>query len=317
MGVPSPTPGQTVAPVREPAESPRRCSNGPMKFGIVFANAGPSSNPEHAAGLARIAEESGFDSLWTVEHVVVPADYESQYPYSSSGKMPGPEETAIPDPLIWLSYVAALTTRIRLATGILILPQRNPVVLAKAAATLDVLSGGRLTLGVGVGWLKEEFDCIGVPFEERGARTDEYIEALRALWRQPEATFSGKFINFARAKSYPKPVQPDGVPIVIGGHTEAAARRAGRLGDGFFPANASGADEVGHLLEVMRKAAAEAGRNGDDIEITAGGAMDVEGAKRFADLGVSRLVIPPLGFDLETLKTSLGQFGENVIAKAG
>lgn len=286
-----------------------------MKFGIVFANAGPSADPEHAAGLARIAEESGFESLWTVEHVVVPADYESQYPYSSSGRMPGAEETPIPDPLIWLSYVAAVTERIRLATGILILPQRNPVVLAKAAATLDVLSRGRFTLGVGVGWLREEFDCIGVPFEERGARTDDYIQALRALWTQPAATYDGAFTQFAKAKSYPQPVQAGGVPIVIGGHTDAAARRAGRLGDGFFPANAGTPEAVAALLEVMRAAAAEAGRDAEAIEVTAGGAMDVDGAKRFADIGVSRLVIPPLGFDLETLKTSLGSFGENVIAK--
>ncbi len=286
-----------------------------MKFGLVFANAGPSANPEHAAGLARLAEENGFESLWTVEHVVVPAEYESQYPYSSSGRMPGAEETPIPDPLIWLAYVAAVTKTIRLATGILILPQRNPVVLAKAAATLDVLSGGRLTLGVGVGWLKEEFDCIGVPFEERGARTDEYIEALRVLWTEAEPTFKGRFTQFNRAKSYPHPAQADGVPIVIGGHTDAAARRAGRLGDGFFPANAPTPEAVSQLVDVMRKAAADAGRDAERIEITAGGAMDVEGAKKFADVGVSRLVIPPLGFDLETLKTSLGSFGENVIAK--
>lgn len=287
-----------------------------MEFGIVFANAGPSARPEHAAGLARLAEQAGFDSLWTVEHVVVPAGYESPYPYSPTGRMPGPEETPIPDPLVWLSYVAAVTSTIKLATGILILPQRNPVVLAKQAATLDVLSGGRFLLGVGVGWLREEFDCIGVPFDERGARTDEYIEAMRALWREAEPTFSGRFTSFAKAKSHPQPIQVGGVPIHIGGHTEAAARRAGRLGDGFFPANVGGPDELAGLLDVMGRAAKDAGRDPSTIEITAGGAMDVEGAKRYADLGVSRLVIPPLGFDLETLERQLGDFGEKVIAKA-
>lgn len=284
-----------------------------MKFGIVFANAGPASQPEHAVALAQLAEEAGFESLWTVEHVVVPAGYESEYPYSRDGRMPGGEDVPIPDPLVWLSWVGSQTSRIKLATGILILPQRNPVVLAKEAATLDVLCGGRLILGVGVGWLQEEFDAIGVPFEERGARTDDYVGAMRALWSQPEPTYDGRFASFNRAKSWPKPVQPGGVPIVVGGHSEAAARRAGRLGDGFFPAK-GGLEELPKLLDVMRKAAVDAGRDPDDIEVTTGGAMDVDTARRYGDLGVSRLVIPPLGFDVETLRTQLAEFGERVIA---
>ena len=284
-----------------------------MKFGLIFANAGPFSDPDNAVGLAKIAEENGFESLWTVEHVVVPAGYESQYPYSRDGRMPGGEDVPIPDPLIWLSFIAAATTTIRLATGVLILPQRNPVVLAKETATLDTLSRGRLMLGIGVGWLEEEFDCIGVPFAERAARTDEYVEALRTLWRDPEPTFSGTYTQFERAKSYPKPAQGT-IPIVVGGHTKPAARRAGRLGDGFFPARTS-PEELTTLLDEMNRAAKDAGRDGDAIEVTAGGAMDPDGIKRFADLGVERIVIPPLGFDLETLKQQLGQFGDNVISK--
>lgn len=283
-----------------------------MKFGIVFANAGPASRPEHATALAQIAEEAGFDSLWTVEHVVVPAGYESQYPYSNDGRMPGGEDVPIPDPLIWLAYVAASTTRIKLATGVVILPQRNPAILAKELATLDVLSGGRVLFGIGVGWLEEEFEALGVPFAKRGARTDDYVAALRAFWTQDEPTHKGEFASFERAKSWPKPVQTGGVPIVVGGHTVHAARRAGRLGDGFFPANGA-FEELPGLFDEMKKAAAEVGRDGDAIELTAGGAMDVDGAKKYADLGVSRLVIPPLGFDLETLKEQLGRFGDNVI----
>ena len=283
-----------------------------MKFGLIFVNTGPFADPDTAVGFARIAEESGFESMWTVEHVVVPAGYESQYPYSPTGRMPGGEDVPIPDPLIWLAYIAAATSTIRLATGVLILPQRNPVVLAKETATLDVLSRGRLMLGVGVGWLEEEFDCIGVPFADRAARTDEYVEALRTLWRDPEPTFKGRFTSFERAKSYPKPAQGT-IPIVVGGHTKPAARRAGRLGDGFFPARTS-PEELGVLLDEMHRAAKDAGRDGDAIEITAGGALDLDGIKRFADLGVERMVIPPLGFDLETLKEQLGQFGDNVIA---
>ena len=136
-----------------------------MEFCIAFANIGPFADTEGAVRFGRAAEEAGFESLWTVEHVVVPAGYQSAYPYDRSGRMPGAEEAPIPDPLIWLAFVAAATTRIRLATGILILPQRNPVVLAKEVATLDAMSGGRVELGIGVGWLEEEFDAIGVPFQ--------------------------------------------------------------------------------------------------------------------------------------------------------
>lgn len=284
-----------------------------MKFGILFANVGPYVQPDMAASLGRIAEEHGIESLWTVEHVVVPADYQSAYPYSPSRRMPGPEESPIPDPLIWLTWVGAATTVLRLATGILILPQRNPPILAKELATLDVLSGGRVVLGVGVGWLREEFDALGVPWEGRGARTDEYIEALRALWRDDECNFDGDFARFNRAKCFPKPVQ-DSIPIHVGGHTMAAARRAGRLGDGFIPGPAS-EEQLVTLLDTMRATAKDAGRDADAIEVTAGGVMDLDGVRRFADLGVDRIALPPMGFDLDTLREQLDRFSEQVIAK--
>jgi len=287
-----------------------------VKFGIIFANAGPLGEPDVTTGLAQLAEEHGFETLWTVEHTVVPAGYASEYPYSADGKMPGGDAVSITDPLIWMTWVAAVTTRIRVATGILILPQRNPVTLAKELATLDRLSGGRVDLGIGVGWLQEEFDALGVPFEDRGARTDEYVAALRALWTDDPATFKGEFVAFERCHSNPKPVQTGGIPIVVGGHTNAAARRAGRLGDGFFPGRAQ-TEELEPLLETMRASAADAGRDPDKIEVTAGGVFDLEGVKRFADMGVGHIVIPPLGFDLETLKGTIGDFADSVIAKAG
>ncbi len=287
-----------------------------MKFGIMFANAGPFGEPAVARGLASLAEEHGFESLWTVEHTVVPSGYASEYPYDESGKMPGGDEVSIPDPLVWMAWVASITTRVRLATGILILPQRNPLTLAKELATLDVLSEGRLDLGIGVGWLREEFEALGVPFEDRGARADEYVAAMRALWRDDPASFDGKLVSFERVHSNPKPVQAGGIPIVGGGHSPAAARRAGRLGDGFFPGRFR-SEELTPLLETMRESARDAGRDPGAIEVTAGGALDLDGVKRFADLGVSRVVIPPLGFDLETLKSTIGAFADSVIAKAG
>ena len=286
-----------------------------MKFGIIFANVGPYVQPDGAIAMGTQAEQHGFDSVWTVEHVVVPAGYESEYPYSPTGRMPGPEESPIPDPLIWLTWVAAATTTLRLATGILILPQRNPLVLAKELATLDVLSRGRVTLGVGVGWLREEFDALGIPFEERAGRTDEYIEAMRVLWRDAESTFDGKHTRFEQAKSYPKPSQQP-IPVHVGGHTKAAARRAGRLGDGFFPGRST-AEDLAPLLEEMRKAATEAGRDPDTIEVSAGGAFDLDSVERFREIGVDRILIPPLSFDVDALGEQLGQFSENVIQKVG
>ena len=286
-----------------------------MRFGIAYANAGPAAQPAHAVELARLAEANGFESLWTVEHVVVPRDYASTYPYAQDGKMPGGEDVDIPDPLIWLSHLSAVTDTIKLATGILILPQRNPVILAKAVATLDQLSEGRVMLGVGVGWLAEEFAALGVPFEERGARTDEYIEALRALWGEGDSSYKGRFVDFERAVSKPRPVQSGGPPIVVGGHSEAAARRAGRLGDGFFP-GARGREELGRVIDVMRESAKKAGRDPDSIEITAGGRPDLDTVKAWADLGVSRFLVPPLGFDVDTLATQLPKFAEDVISKA-
>lgn len=282
-----------------------------MKIGVMFSNVVLFGTPEGARALAEAAEESGIESLWTVEHVVVPEGYESPYPYAPTGKMPGGETSPIPDPLAWLAYVAALTTTVRLATGILILPQRNPVILAKECATIDVLSGGRLELGVGIGWLAEEFQAIGVPFDERVDRTEEYISALRTLWSSDE-TFDGKFTSFSRARSNPKPVQDGGIPIVVGGHTKAAARRAGRLANGFFPARPQ---NLAELIAECRKAAEEAGRDPDAIEITTGGLPTPDFAKQMEDAGAHRLVIPPPSFDPNDIKRALGEISENLVAK--
>ena len=167
-----------------------------MKFGLAFANIGPFVEPEAAVALAVAAEAAGFESIWTVDHVVVPAGYQSKYPYDPSGKLPSGEATVFPDPLIWLSYVAARTSTLRLATGILIVPQRNPLVLAKELASLDYLSGGRMILGAGIGWLEEEFDALGVPFAGRGERTDESIAAMRALWSEHKASYEGSTTEF-------------------------------------------------------------------------------------------------------------------------
>ena len=284
-----------------------------MKFGLMFVNSGPFSNHELLAHLAQTAEQCGFDSLWTVEHVVIPQDYKSPYPYSKSGKIPGGEDVPIPDPLLPLSFAAALTKTIRLATGVVILPQRHPLYLAKEIATLDLLSGGRVILGVGSGWLKEEFDALGLDFHTRGARTDEAITAMRACWREDPSNFHGKHFNFGPLRSFPKP--PRGkVPVHIGGHSIAAARRAGRLGDGFFPAIGE-VQKLQDLFGTMRTAAQQAGRNPDQIELSCMARAAVETVKPMADIGISRVVVAPPAFDKAGLSRGLEKIGDEVISR--
>jgi len=288
-----------------------------MEFGIAFANVGPCIDAGPAAEFALAAEATGFDSLWTVEHVVVPSNYTSPYPYDPSGKMPGGEESPIPDPLIWLSFVAAATTRIKLATGILILPQRNPVVLAKELATLDQMSLGRMLLGIGVGWLEEEFDAIGVPFSERGRRTDDSVAAMRALWTEDKASHHSEFIDFTDCVLRPRPAQGT-IPIHVGGHTEVAARRAGRLGDGFFPGKGSH-EELARLFDVVRDTAVEHGRDPSTIELTTGGNGAIGGkaldeVKALADIGTTRVILPSFLFWNDPAG-SMARYADEVISK--
>lgn len=286
-----------------------------MKFGIMFASTGPFASAEGAAAMATNAERCGIESIWAVEHVVIPDGYQSKYPYSESGKIPGSDDAEIPDPLIWLAYAAAITEHVRLATGILIVPQRNPVVLAKECATLDKLSNGRFDLGIGVGWLEEEFKALGLPFAERGKRTDDYVAAMRALWTQDKASHAGPFANFEDSIQRPQPVQSGGVPIVVGGHSKAAARRAGRLGDGFFPISASEEELVG-LLELMKETATANGRDGDAITVTVGSWSpkrdSLDKVRELEELGVSRLIVAPPTGNLDKLPEAFDQLAEKI-----
>ena len=260
-----------------------------MKFGLRYASLGRYANGEAAVALAQAAEAAGFDSIWTVEHVVVPHGYQSRYPYSPSGRMgSGLEDYPIPDPLIWLAYIASATRTIKLGTAILILPQRNPVITAKAVATLDHMAGGRrVLLGIGVGWLAEEFTTLGVPFDDRGPRADEYVAAMRALWSQECASYQGRFVSFD--KVFCRPLPPDRrIPVIVGGDTKAAARRAGRLGDGYFPARGAPTE----LFDEMRRAAEAAGRDPAEIEITAAAPPEVSEIEALVRLGVTRVAVP-------------------------
>ncbi len=270
-----------------------------MRFAVVApVAAGVTADPVYMSAFAEHLETCGFESLVVVEHTVLMTRYTSVYPYDPSGRVELPADCVVPDPLDLLAFLAARTQRLGLATGVLVLPNHHPVVLAKRVATLDALSGGRVRLCVGVGWLEEEIHACGTDFASRGRRADEQLQVMRLLWQdRPEgASFHGEFFDFDHAMCYPKPVGP--VPITIGGHSTAAARRAGRLGDGFQPLGVSGA-ELTRLVDVMRTSAQQHGRDPDALELSLGHSVskiDRDRADKLAALGADRVVLamPPV-----------------------
>jgi probable F420-dependent oxidoreductase len=230
--------------------------------------------------------------------VIWPSRIDSRYPYTADGVMPGEVDTPVPDPLIWLAYVAAAAPTLKLGTCVMVLPQRNPVILAKELATLDRLSGGRVQLGIGVGWMKEEFNALGVDWERRGARTDEYVEAMQALWAGPEAEFHGQFASFSAVTCSPRPVGGT-IPIVTGGDSPIAIRRAARLADGYFPGSGD-PDKLRTLIADLGDAAMKVGRSPEDIEVNALLPTDdsdpVSNIGKFEEIGVSRVMVPAFWF---------------------
>jgi probable F420-dependent oxidoreductase len=288
-----------------------------MKWGIVFSSTG-FPDPELAVALARTAEEAGFESLWAPEHVVESKQPDATpYRGTTSGSMSRlSSRGGIPDPLVWFAFVASATSRIRFGTGVLILPEHQPVVLAKTAATLDHLSGGRLMLGIGVGELPEEYGAVGMDFHTRGKRMDEYIEAIRTLWRDDVASFAGEFVRFEQVECRPWPVRR-AIPLIIGGDSAAAIRRAARVGDGYFPFVFPGLDpreELPKLLARLRAALVEAGRPEDALELTSGGARTVEDAKFYADLGIHRLTVAIRARTVADVRDEIARLGDELVA---
>lgn len=268
----------------------------PLQYAVIApVAAGRTADPEWITRFAQHVERCGFESIVVVEHAVMMSRYDSVYPYAPSGRVELAADLPIPDPLELLSFLAAQTTTLRLATGVLVLPVHHPVVLAKRVATLDALSRGRVRLAVGMGWLREELEACDVPFADRGRRADEQLRILRALWSDTSAAgvdHDGEFFSFRGAMTWPKPVRGD-VPIHIGGHTRAAARRAGRYGDGLQPLGVAG-EELAGLVRTMRETAEQAGRDPDALELTLGhlvSRIDPERAARLAEQGATRLVL--------------------------
>jgi probable F420-dependent oxidoreductase len=272
-------------------------------MGIFGLNTHASAEPEAGLYLARLAEDLGYESLWAGEHVVLP----------SPRVAPAPLEPTDPiiDPLVWLAFVASATSRVRLGTGIIILPQRNPLVLAKQAASVDVLSQGRLILGIGAGYLEPEMSAIGVSMRERGTRTDEHLAVMRAIWTTPgPVSFHGRYSQFAGIDAHPRPVQPDGPPIVVGGRSPAAHRRAVTSASGWYGFMLNAEATAGQVAAL--RSAEEAAPRPDhlgplEISVTPAGPLDAEGVRTFADLGVDRLILHPGALDPDAAEAYLRQ----------
>ena len=238
-----------------------------MKVGVSLIVRGSDATQQNLIAMATQAEAWGFDSLWASDHLIIPPLDTSRYPGSETGQFPDSWLQRYFEPLAILNFLAGRTSRVRLGTSVLILPMRNPIEVAKEVAGADVLSQGRILFGVGVGWFKEEFDVLKVPFHERGRRTDEYLQICKTLWTQEPATLQGRYYQFKDARFGPKPVQRPHPPILIAGHSPAALRRAARFGDGWHPF-ALTPEAFNAVVPQFHAAVKEAGRRPEDIEVS-------------------------------------------------
>jgi len=278
-----------------------------MKIGFFAIGIANLARPELITAVATNAERLNFATVWAPEHVVFLERFSSRYPYSRGENIPIPTDTPLLNPFLALTYAAARTNRIRLATGICLVPEYNPVLLAKICATLDYLSGGRLALGIGIGWLQEEFKALGIAWEHRSRRTREYIEAMRCLWGD-QRSYSGEFVNFDDALSYPKPVHGAKMPILVGGQTEAALKRAASYGAVWCGFNLT-PDETAQAINRLRQLLAANGRQSEPFEFAVAPTASAtpDDLKRYRDAGVDELDLTPvfqrpLGSEVDIVK---------------
>lgn len=277
-----------------------------MKVGCHLPMYGPVGTRDNVLTFARRIEALGYDSLWASDHVVIPYRIDPQYPYSPTGQFPLAADVPFLEPLVTLSLVAGVTERVQLGTSILVLPHRNPVMAAKMCATLDHLSGGRLVLGVGVGWMREEIELFGVPYGRRGAWTDEAIKVMRACWRDDRVSFKGEFFNFADLGCRPRPALGT-IPIWIGGHTDRALTRVATLGDGWhaaFPTPKALGEGIARLREACRKA------NRDPSALTISARLGLSAKRPAADLLTELRALRDLGVAHVILETQMRDAAE-------
>ena len=280
-----------------------------MKIGIRLPVAGAKVSPETIVTTARWAEELGYHSVWVSDNVVLPEKVDSFYPYDPQNRWPYPADTNWLDPLLALTWAATVAPSVKLGTSVMLVPLRHPVLLAKQLSSLDFLTGGRVILGIGAGWMEEEFDLIGVPFERRGPRTAEMIALMRAFWHGESVNFQGEFYQIPDGQMYPRPAQAT-IPIVWGGHSDIALKRVARLGDGWHPTQISLA-ELSEGVTKLRRFCEEAGRDPATVQIIARPGkvypINAETQARHRELGVQHLVIdPPLdGPDLSAFRAEM------------
>jgi probable F420-dependent oxidoreductase len=277
-----------------------------MKLALFGLHRGSSADADTLARRARTAEEAGFESLWVGDHIALPLD--DGHP---------PTEPRL-EAVVALTYMAAVTSRVRLAIGVIVLPQRQPVLLAKQLTSLDVLSGGRLTVGIGVGYVEPELRALGASLADRGARTDEYLEAMRALWDEPVPSFAGRFVAFDGVMQRPRPVQRPHPPIVVGGHSPSAFRRAVQAGSGWYGWELD-PDRTAEALQALRETAEEHRRPAElgelEITITPPGAPDLETARRYAELGVHRLAVQPRTMGGTAIDELIARVGDQLVGR--
>jgi probable F420-dependent oxidoreductase len=272
-----------------------------MQYGVMlpqFGNAarGPGVS-ERIRKVATTAERLGYDALWTAEHIIFPQRIATPYPYG--GSFPAPVDAPILDVVSTLSYVAAITSRVKLGSSVMVLPYHHPIVLAKELATLDLLSDGRLLLGVAGGWLREEFEMLGVPFDERGRRTDEYLRLIHALWTEERVSFAGRYFSLTDAACFPKPVQKPRPPVWIGGSSPAAMRRVARLGDGWIAVPRPSLDDLARDIAEIKYLTEQAGRDPARVGVASGGgaaSVDelIDRLPRIESIGVTLVSVPVL-----------------------
>jgi probable F420-dependent oxidoreductase len=282
-----------------------------MKFGTFIT----SVKPERIAAHVRAAEDLGYESAWIGEHLIIPVASESKYPYSPDGRFPAPSDVPFHDPMLALTYAAALTSKIRLATGIFVVPLRNAFTTAKAVASLDVLSGGRVIFGVGVGWWAEEFATVGAPFKDRALRTREYLELMKELWTSDEPVYHGQTVAVEGVRFYPKPLQKPYPPIVVGGTSEIALKRTVRYGDGWYGI-ARSLEEARSLIGRLRELELSANR-ARPVEITlslrTGHPITLDDVKRLGEMGVDRTLV---GMPLRAFsEDELSRFKDDVMTR--
>ncbi len=282
--------------------------SGTLKFGITGMSGGVASYPEALVTISQAAEAAGFDSIWAGEHIILP---------DSSTRMP--PTYRLLNPLLALTYMAAHTKTIKLGTGVLLLPQHEPLLLAKELATLDVLSGGRLMVGIGVGWSEEEYQALGISYNDRGARADEYLAAMRVLWTEDKPVYHGKYVSFQGVEAHPHPIQQPHPPIITGGRAPAVIRRTIEQANGWY-GYAYDLDEAAVAISQIREAAKRYHRPASlgelEISIAPRIPIDKETAQRFADLGVHRLIfIPQPGKDANALVQWVTTLGETLVGQ--